>query len=162
MNTLKLLFSFCPRWERSALAKKANALLVPAPWSLCVCLSDGIRSLVPPLIGPPSHWSPSHWSPNSLVPQYTIGTHWSPISLVPSLNGPRCMRWSHPSLFHRVPCRGYISHRLIWMKSITCFLRMCYLVRTGIFIVELFPFIAKPYCSDICGYHKCPQTLAEI
>ena len=74
----------------------------------------------------------------------------------------RCMRWSHPSLFHRVPCRGYISHRLIWMKSITCFLRMCYLVRTGIFIVELFPFIAKPYCSDICGYHRCPQTLAEI
>ena len=97
MNTLKLLFSFCPRWERSALAKKANALLVPAPWSLCVCVSDGIRSLVPPLIGPPSHWSPSHWSPNSLVPQYTIGTRWSPISLVPSLFGPPS-HWSPCSL----------------------------------------------------------------
>ena len=55
---------------------------------------EGIRSLVPHLIGPPSHWSPSHWSPNSLVPQihywsslvpHLIGPpyHWSPISLVP-------------------------------------------------------------------------------
>ena len=48
----------------------------------------GIRSLVPPLIGPPSHWSPSHWFPNSLVPQYIIGAHRSPISLVPHLIGP--------------------------------------------------------------------------
>ena len=48
----------------------------------------GIRSLVPHLIGPPSHWSPSHWSPNSLVPQYIIGAHWSPISLVPHITGP--------------------------------------------------------------------------
>ena len=39
---------------------------------------------------------------------------------------------------------------------------MCNLVRTGIFIVELFRFITKPYCSDICGYHRCPQILAEI
>ena len=49
---------------------------------------NGIRSLVPHLIGPPSHWSPSHWSPNSLVPQYIIGAHWSPISLVPHITGP--------------------------------------------------------------------------
>ena len=48
----------------------------------------GIRSLVPHLIGPPSHWSPSHWSPNSLVPQYILGAHWSPISLVPHITGP--------------------------------------------------------------------------
>ena len=40
----------------------------------CTC-PFGIRSLVPHLIGPPSHWSPSHWSPNSLVPQYFIGAH---------------------------------------------------------------------------------------
>ena len=51
-------------------------------------LFTGIRSLVPHLIGPPSHWSPSHWSPNSLVPQYIIGAHWYPISLVPHLIGP--------------------------------------------------------------------------
>ena len=49
---------------------------------------NGIRSLVPPLIGPPSHWSPTHWSPNSLVPKYIIGAHWSPISLVPHIIGP--------------------------------------------------------------------------
>ena len=48
----------------------------------------GIRSLVPHLIGPPSHWSPTHWSPNSLVPQYIIGAHWAPISLVPHITGP--------------------------------------------------------------------------
>ena len=57
----------------------------------------GIRSLVPPLIGPPSHWSPSHWSPNSLVPQYIIGAHWSPISLVPHIIGPPS-HWSPFSL----------------------------------------------------------------
>ena len=49
---------------------------------------NGIRSLVPHLIGPPSHRSPSHWSPNSLVPQYIIGVHWYPISLVPNITGP--------------------------------------------------------------------------
>ena len=54
----------------------------------CTSQNKGIRSLVPHLIGPPSHWSPSHWSPNSLVPQYIIGAHWSPISLVPHLIGP--------------------------------------------------------------------------
>ena len=57
----------------------------------------GIRSLVPPLIGPPSHWSPSHWSPNSLVPQYINGAHWPPISLVPHLIGP-ASHWSPISL----------------------------------------------------------------
>ena len=65
----------------------------------------GCTSLVPHLIGPPSHWfpiSPSHWSPISLIPQLAPmhhsfhwspislvpPTHWSPISLVPHLIGP--------------------------------------------------------------------------
>ena len=62
----------------------------------------GIRSLVPHLIGPPSHWSPSHWSPNSLVPQYIIGAHWSPISLVPHITGPHLIGPPfHSSPHHR-------------------------------------------------------------
>ena len=64
----------------------------------------GIRSLVPPLIGPPSHWSPSHWSPNSLVPHYIIGAHWSPISLVPHIIGPPS-HWS-PHFFISHPIIG--------------------------------------------------------
>ena len=65
----------------------------------------GCTSLVPHLIGPPSHWfpiSPSHWSPISLIPQLAPmhhsfhwspislvpPNHWSPISLVPHLIGP--------------------------------------------------------------------------
>ena len=53
---------------------------------------DGIRSLVPHLIGPPSHWSP-----NSLVPQYIIGAHWYPISLVLHITCPPS-HWSPFSL----------------------------------------------------------------
>ena len=34
--------------------------------------------------------------------------------------------------------------------------------RTGILIDELLQFYIEPSCSDVCGNHQCPQTLAEI
>ena len=64
----------------------------------------------------------------------------------------RCLRWGHPSLFHtatslliwyKLFCVRDILNRLIWMHR-----------RCG--------FNIKPFCSDVCGDHRRPQTLAEI
>ena len=34
--------------------------------------------------------------------------------------------------------------------------------RTGVLIDELLHFNIEPFCSDVCGDHRRPQTLAEI
>ena len=33
---------------------------------------------------------------------------------------------------------------------------------TGVLIDEWSRFNIKPFCSDVCGDHRCPQTLAEM
>ena len=78
--------------------------------------------------------------------------------------------WGHPSPFHtalfllnwyKIPRVGDVLYRLIWMKFIIMF-SMCNLVHTGIFIEEFCSFNTKSHCSDVCWYHRCPQTLAGI
>ena len=106
----------------------------------------GIHSLVPHLIGPPSHWSPSHWSPNSLVPQYSIGAHWSPVSLVPHITGPPS-HWSpfsfvYPSSANPNGPPSHWSPRLIGPPSQWS-------------PISLVPFSLVPLI------HKSPTTLFE-
>ena len=107
-----------PAWRSAHTSKKVRT-------------SKGCTSLVPHLIGPPSHWSPissvphligppSHWSPISLIPQLAHmhhSFHWSPISLVPRLIG-LPSHWSPISLvpFSLVP--QFISPPLPYLNSL--------------------------------------------
>ena len=60
-------------------------------------------------------------------------------------------------------CIGDILHRLIWMKSISM---LSLYVQSGTHRhfqwIIMTVLTQKSYCSDVCEYHLCPQTLAKI
>ena len=84
----------------------------------------------------------------------------------------RWLRWGHPSPFHtatslliwyKMFCVRDISYRLIWMEFINMFSgyaqsgthsRFHWWIIVG--------FNIQPFCSDVCGDHRRPQTLAEM
>ena len=60
-------------------------------------------------------------------------------------------------------CIADISYRLIWMKFSKHDFYVCAIRYTQAFSMKNYcGFNTKSYCSDVCGYHRCPQTLAEI
>ena len=81
------------------------------------------------------------------------------------------MPWGHPSLFHaathflnwyKMVCRANVLHRLIWVKFM-CMLSMYVQSGTQAFSLKNYcGFNTKSYCSDACGYHWRPQTLAYV
>ena len=85
----------------------------------------------------------------------------------------RCLRWWDPSLFHTATSLFIwykmfhvrdISYRLIWMKFInmlSVYAQSGTHRRFNWWIIAALPFL-EPFCSDVCGDHRRPQTLAEI
>ena len=94
---------------------------------LCHLIFLGCTSLVPHLIGPPSHWSPSHWSPNLQVPHCIVWTHWFPFSLVPLFISPPTIgpsQWFPISLVPHLI--GPPSHRSPNVTLVTQFALWCW------------------------------------
>ena len=87
----------------------------------------------------------------------------------------RWLRWGHPSLFHtatslliwyKMFCARDISYRLIiviWMEFINMF---SVYAQSGTHcrfkLMNYCGFNIQPFCSDVCGDHRRPQTLAEM
>ena len=81
----------------------------------------------------------------------------------------RWLRWGHPSLFHadtslliwyKMFCVRDISYRLIWMEFINMFSMYAQSGMHSRF--NYCGFNIQPFCSDVYGDHRCPQTLAEM
>ena len=79
----------------------------------------------------------------------------------------RCLRWGHPSHFdtatslliwYTMFCMRDISYRLIWMK----FINMLSVYAQSGTHRRFNWWIVAVFCSDVCGDHRRPQTLAEI
>ena len=77
----------------------------------------------------------------------------------------RWLRWGHPSLFntatslliwYKMFCMRDISYRLIWMEFINVF---SVYAQSG---THSRGFNIQPFCSDVCGDHRRPQSLAEM
>ena len=84
----------------------------------------------------------------------------------------RWLRWGHPSLFHtatslliwyKMFCVRDISYRLIWMEFINMFSVHAHSGTHSRFkLINYRGFNIQPFCSDVCGDHGRPQTLAEM
>ena len=81
------------------------------------------------------------------------------------------MHWGHLRLFYaatfplnwyKMACMGDILHRLIWMKFISMLSMFVQFVTHAFSLKNYCDFNTKSYCSDVCGYHQCPQALAKI
>ena len=81
----------------------------------------------------------------------------------------RCLRWGHPSLFHtatslliwyKMFCMRDISYRLIWMKFINMLSVYAQSETHRRFkLMNCCGFNIEPFCSDVCGDHRRPQTM---
>ena len=70
---------------------------------------------------------------------------------------------SHPFMnWYKIACMANILHTLIWVKFVSM-LPMYVQSGTQAFSLKNYcGFNTKSYCSDVCGYHRRPQTLVEI
>ena len=59
-------------------------------------------------------------------------------------------------------CKGDIIYKLIWMKFLSMLSMYVQSCTNRHFHWTYCGFNTKSYCSDVCGYYLCPQTLAEI
>ena len=82
-----------------------------------------------------------------------------------------CIRWGHTNPFH-TSTSLWNWYKIIYMVILyidlhgwnqwTWFPCICNLGCTCILIDELLRFIIESFCSDVCDYHRCPQSLAVI
>ena len=104
---------------------------------------------------------------NYANPVYCVAIIWRQV---------RWLHWGHPSLFHtatspliwyKMFCVRDISYRLLWMEFINMF---SVYAQSGthsrfnryiIVVLTYNPSVLQPFCSDVCGDHRRPQTLAE-
>ena len=81
-----------------------------------------------------------------------------------------CIRWGDTNPFHastslwswyKIICMGDIIYRLTWMKLINM---ISMYLQSGMHthLMKYCGFNIESFCSDVCHYHRCPQTLAVI
>ena len=90
--------------------------------------------------------------------------HYLPPGSLHALGACESLSCSHVSLnWCNIACVGYISHRLTWIKFIIMFPMFEQILYRQIFSLKNYCCInTTSHCSDVCGYNRCPQTLAEI
>ena len=84
----------------------------------------------------------------------------------------RCLRWGHPSLIYTATSllirykmfyMRDISYRLISVDEIYKHALVCvFWDAQAFYLMNCCGFNIEPFCSDVCGDHRRPQTLAEI
>ena len=106
------------------------------------------------------------------TPEYCIFNYANPVYGVATIcHQVRWLHWGHPSLFqtatslliwYRMFCVRDISCRLIWMEFINMFTVYAQSGTQSFKLIHYCGFNIQPFCSDVCGDHRRPQTLAEM
>ena len=65
-------------------------------------------------------------------------------------------------IWYKMFCMRDISYRLIWMKCINMHSVYAQSGTQAFWLMNYCGFYIEPFCSDVCGDHQRPQTLAEI
>ena len=119
-------------------------------------------------------WSmQTHINVVTVFSHYKIVNNLNPVQKVATIyHQVCCMCWGHPSVFHaaisllnwyKMVCIANILHRLIWVKFISMLSMYVQSETQRHFHWRIIAFFnTKFYCSDVGGYHRHPQALAEV